>query len=146
MPISSGSQPATLRPRKMPSGESPRFSASLPFMTTQAEAPSESWLALPAVMKAPGPRTGSSFARPSGEVSGRLPSSRSSVTACSLISAVALSCTSFVVGGGGAQLALQRILVLRLARDAVALRHDLGGVDHRQVDLGLVLLEPLVVQ
>ena len=84
----------------MPSGESPRFSASLPFMTTQAEAPSESWLALPAVMKAPGPRTGSSFAKPSGEVSGRLPSSRSSVTACSLMSPVALSCTSFVVGSG----------------------------------------------
>ncbi len=64
-------------------------------------------------------------------VSGRLPSSRSSVTACSAISPVALSCTSFVVGQrhdlvveaagllgrGGALLALQRVLVLRLAAD-----------------------------
>ena len=45
-----------------------------------AEAPSESWLALPAVMKAPSPRTGLSLARPSRVVSGRLPSSLDSVT------------------------------------------------------------------
>ena len=51
-----------------------------------------------------------------------------------------------LLGRGGAQLALQRVLVLRLAADLVALRHDLGGVDHRHVDLGLVLVEPLVVQ
>ena len=50
MPISSGSQPATAKPRNMPSGFRPFFSASFALITTQAEAPSESWLALPAVM------------------------------------------------------------------------------------------------
>src|SRR6516164_10578923 len=51
MPISSGSQPATASARNVPSGVSPRCSASFASMITQAEAPSESWLALPAVMK-----------------------------------------------------------------------------------------------
>ena len=46
-------------------------------ISTQAEAPSESWLALPAVMNWSSPRTGFSLARPSMLVSGRLPSSRS---------------------------------------------------------------------
>ena len=50
MPISSGSQPATAKPRNVPSGFSPFFSAILALITTQAQAPSESWLALPAVM------------------------------------------------------------------------------------------------
>ena len=50
MPISSGSQPATAKPRNVPSGVSPFFSAILALITTQADAPSESWLALPAVM------------------------------------------------------------------------------------------------
>ena len=50
MPISSGSQPATAKPRNVPSGFRPFFSASFALITTQAEAPSDSWLALPAVM------------------------------------------------------------------------------------------------
>jgi hypothetical protein len=54
MPISSGSQPATAKPRKMPSGWRPRCSASLPFISTQADAPSLNWLALPAVTHAAG--------------------------------------------------------------------------------------------
>jgi hypothetical protein len=54
MPISSGSQPATAKPRKMPSGLRPRCSASFASITTQAEAPSENWLALPAVITPPG--------------------------------------------------------------------------------------------
>src|SRR5262249_4124767 len=46
MPISSGSQPATASARNVPSGVSPRCSASFAPMITQAEAPSQSWLAL----------------------------------------------------------------------------------------------------
>ena len=69
-------------------------------MTTQAEAPSESCEALPAVTVPFSPRTGASLARPSGEVSGRLPSSCVSVTASSRVSVVFLSCTSFVVAKG----------------------------------------------
>ena len=53
MPISSGSHPATAKPRKMPSGFSPFLAASFASMTTAAEAPSENWLALPAVMTPP---------------------------------------------------------------------------------------------
>ena len=75
IPISSGSQPATVNPRKMPSGWRPRCSASFASITTQAEAPSESWLALPAVMQNPSPRTGFNTARPSAVESGRAPSS-----------------------------------------------------------------------
>ena len=36
MPISSGSQPATAKPRKVPSGFRPFFSASFALITTQA--------------------------------------------------------------------------------------------------------------
>ena len=60
-------------------------------MTTQAEAPSLSWLALPAVTMVPSPRTGWSAARPSSVVSGRLPSSLASVTSLNEISPVSLS-------------------------------------------------------
>ena len=47
--------------------------------------------------------------------------------------------------GRGAALALQREGVLHLARDAVALRDDVGGLDHRHPHLGLMLLEPILV-
>ena len=72
MPISSGSQPATAKPRKAPSGCRPRRSATLASTTTQALEPSDSCEALPAVMKLPGPFTGSSLARPSNVVLARL--------------------------------------------------------------------------
>ena len=62
MPISSGSQPATARPRKAPSGLRPARSASFASISTQAEAPSESCEALPAVTNLPAPITGSSLA------------------------------------------------------------------------------------
>ena len=45
-------------------------------------------------------------------------------------------------GGRGALLAAHAVLVLRLARDVVALGHGLGGLQHGPVDLGLVLLQP----
>ena len=45
----------------MPIGSRPRRAASLSDMRTQAEAPSDSWLALPAVMNSLSPRTGLSF-------------------------------------------------------------------------------------
>ena len=63
------------KPRKTPSGCRPRFSASFASITTQIEAPSENWLALPAVMSCRLARTGLSAASPSSVVSGRLPSS-----------------------------------------------------------------------
>ncbi len=94
MPISSGEQPAEAKPRKVPSGVSPRRAASSADISTLAEAPSESWLALPAVMKAPSPRTGLSLARPSRVVSGRLPSSLASRVSTCRVSPVALSVTA----------------------------------------------------
>jgi hypothetical protein len=51
-----------------------------------------------------------------------------------------------LLSGGGALLADQRVLVLRLARDVVARGDGFRGEDHRHVDVGLVLVEPLVVQ
>ena len=93
MPISSGWQPATAQPLKAPSGCSPRRSASLASISTTAAPPSASWLALPAVMKWPAPRTGSSLARPANEVSGRLHSSRSTTTSTIDSSFVTLSIT-----------------------------------------------------
>src|SRR5205807_765167 len=49
-----------------------------------------------------------------------------------------------LLAGGGALLAHQRVLVLLFARDVVALGDDLGRLDHRHVDLRLVLLQPLL--
>ena len=54
MPISSGSQPATAKPRKRPSGFRPFFAAYFSLTTAQAPAPSLNWLALPAVTTPPG--------------------------------------------------------------------------------------------
>src|ERR687890_475320 len=105
----------------MPSGCSPRRDASPSSITTQAEAPSESWEALPAVMnrpcliRCPSASTGLRAARPSGLVRRR-----------------------------GALLGAERVLVLRLARDAIAVGHDLGRLQHRHVELRHALLEPRV--
>ena len=126
-------------------------------MTTQAEAPSESWLALPAVMQPPS-RTGLRPARPSSVVVGRLPSSFSRVDLLEgdlfgLLVHDALGRrqrNDLVVEAAGflsgrrALLALQRVLVLRVAADVVALGHDLGGVDHRHVDVLVLCNQPRV--
>jgi hypothetical protein len=64
-------------------------------MTTQAEAPSDSWLALPAVTT-PSARTAFRAASPSRVVSGRTPSSRARVTSRCETAPVALS-TTFMV-------------------------------------------------
>ena len=79
MPISSGSHPATAKPRKMPIGFKPRLAASLSLMTAHAAAPSENWLALPAATTPPG-NAGLICATPAYVVSGRMPSSIASVT------------------------------------------------------------------
>ncbi len=79
IPISSGSQPATAKPRNTPSGCRPRAAATLPFITTAAEAPSENWLALPAVTTPPGMAV-RILDTPSSVVSGRMPSSAERVT------------------------------------------------------------------
>ncbi len=66
---------------------------------TTAPAPSESCEALPAVVVPPG-YTGWSVASFASVVSGRGPSSRSSVTACSCVAFVALSVTCIVAAKG----------------------------------------------
>ena len=48
------------------------------------------------------------------------------------------------LGRGGALLRLQGVFVLGFAADAVAVGHDLGGLDHRGVDFRHVLVEPLI--
>jgi hypothetical protein len=95
MPISSGSQPATAKPRKMPSGWMPSCSARLPFITTQALAPSE--LAgvaggdHAARQRRARPLTASSVVSP------RMPSSLSMVTSLRVMRPVALSTTPITV-------------------------------------------------
>ena len=80
MPISSGSQPATAKPRKATFGLMPSASAPPRYMSSVAEAPSESCEALPAVT-VPWPLFGSKYgfsaSKPSSVVSGRLHSSLS---------------------------------------------------------------------
>jgi len=79
MPISSGSQPATAKPRKRPSGCRPLRCATASSISTQAPAPSLNWLALPAAIKPPG-SAGRMLQMPSNVVPGRMPSSSATVT------------------------------------------------------------------
>ncbi len=80
MPISSGSQPATAKPRKISLGLMPRAFARSADITSVAEAPSESCEELPAVT-VPLPlvlsKWGGRARSPSSVVSGRLHSSLS---------------------------------------------------------------------
>jgi hypothetical protein len=120
----------------------------LASISTTAAAPSESCEALPAVMKLPGPLTGSSLARPSSR----------GVGAIALVAIDHVVDDAFflrllvdhlhlglhrddlvlelagLLGGRHAALRFQRILVLVFAADLVALGDDVGGVDHRHVD------------
>jgi hypothetical protein len=52
--------------------------------------------------------------------------------------------TAFGLRLGGALLGAQRVFVLRLAGDAVALGDDLGGFDHRSGQFRHVLLQPRI--
>ena len=79
MPISSGSHPATAKPRKIPIGLSPLLAATLSLISTWADAPSENWLALPAAMTPPS-MAGLICDTPSYVVSTRMPSSSLAVT------------------------------------------------------------------
>jgi acetyl-CoA acetyltransferase len=69
-----------------------RFDAEIAFITTHAEAPSENWLALPAVITPPGIAV-RIFDTPSSVVSARMPSSAASVTSLVNMRPVALSAT-----------------------------------------------------
>ncbi|MCY1548224.1 hypothetical protein D9M68_843200 [compost metagenome] len=99
MPISSGSQPATAKPRNTPSGCRPRASATRAFITTAAEAPSENCEALPAVITPPGTAL-RILATASSVVSARMPSSAEMVTSLVTSWPVDLSATpaSTVIG------------------------------------------------
>ncbi len=68
-------------------------------MITQADAPSESRLALPALMVLPS-NTGLILASPSAVLSGRGPSSLAIVTSCSETAFVSLSATAILVVKG----------------------------------------------
>ena len=96
IPISSGSQPATAKPRKAPSGVTPSRAARSPSITTSAAAPSDSWLAFPAVMNLSSPLTGFRPASPSIVVDGRLHSSPDRVKSSCVVSFVVLSITARV--------------------------------------------------
>ena len=100
MPISSGSHPATAKPRKAPRGDRPRRSAWAASISTQALEPSDSCEALPAVMNWPGPLTGSSLARPSSVVPGRLQLSRVATTSRKVTSPVSLFFSAMRVAQG----------------------------------------------
>jgi hypothetical protein len=98
IPISSGSQPATAKPRKRPSGCSPRCCAIVSFMTTTAPAPSLNWLALPAEMTPPG-IAGRMSLMPSYVVPARMPSSCDTVTSFERIPITASATPAIVVTG-----------------------------------------------
>src|ERR1700676_4680443 len=161
MPISSGSQPATAKPRKIPNGLRPRRSASLPSITTTALLPSENWLALPAVTTPPG-MAGRICATASRVVSGRMPSSLAMVTSRVPRAPVALSATPIRVVIGTisslnlpapcaapaprrcAQLAADSVFILSLFGYVVALGDLFGGLQHVPVQGGLVLVQPWI--
>ena len=125
----------------MPSGFRPRRAAAASLITTHADAPSENWLALPAVTVPPG-SAGLSFATPSYVVSARMPSSAAMVTSLRLDARRLLVGDAHRHGhrhdlvrepaggecGGSALLALHAVLVLALARDAVAAGDGLRGL------------------
>ncbi|SVJ77531.1 Uncharacterised protein [Klebsiella pneumoniae] len=94
MPISSGSQPATVKPRKKAFGSRPSASAFSRLISRVIEAPSESCEALPAVTEPSSANAGFSEARPSRVVSGRLQSSRSTTPSSTCFSPLALSSTA----------------------------------------------------
>ncbi|MNP30124.1 hypothetical protein D3C76_1231830 [compost metagenome] len=79
MPISSGAQPATVKPRKNAFGLSPSSSAFSRLITSVMDAPSDSCEELPAVTEPSSANTGFNPARLSRVVSGRLQSSRSTM-------------------------------------------------------------------
>ena len=80
----------------MPSGWMPRCSANLPFISTQADAPSLNWLALPAVITPPGIAL-RILLTASSVVSGRMPSSAAIVTSLRDSRPLALSTTPITV-------------------------------------------------
>ncbi|MNP11846.1 hypothetical protein D3C76_1040550 [compost metagenome] len=100
MPISSGSQPATVKPRKNAFGLRPSASALSRLISRVMEAPSESCEALPAVTEPSSAKTGFSEFRPSRVVSGRLQSSWSTTASSTRFSPVALSSTSYFTAIG----------------------------------------------
>ncbi|MCY1175386.1 hypothetical protein D9M73_156220 [compost metagenome] len=75
MPISSGSQPATVNPRKNALGFKPSARAFSRLITRVMEAPSDNCEELPAVTEPPSANTGFNPARLCKVVSGRLQSS-----------------------------------------------------------------------
>mmetsp|Transcript_1284 Transcript_1284/g.2088 ORF Transcript_1284/g.2088 Transcript_1284/m.2088 type:complete len:216 (+) Transcript_1284:124-771(+) len=82
IPISSGSQPPTANPTKAPSGSNPRLCASASSMSRHADAPSDNWDALPAVIVALGSASARTGTRPcisAKVVPGRLHSSLETV-------------------------------------------------------------------
>ena len=96
MPISSGSQAATVKPRYTPMGVTPSWAARSALINNVIEAPSESCEALPAVTVPSSSNAGGRPERPWMVVFGRLHSSRSTVTSAKLSSPVCLS-TFFMV-------------------------------------------------
>ncbi len=75
IPMYFGSTPATAQPTRRPSGLRPFAFATASDATTQAAAPSQMPLALPAVTRPSFLKYGASFARPSSVVFGRMCSS-----------------------------------------------------------------------
>ncbi|MNG07881.1 hypothetical protein D3C84_912030 [compost metagenome] len=100
MPISSGSQPATVKPRKNAFGFNPSSSAFSRLITRVMDAPSDSCDELPAVTEPSSANTGFNPARLSRVVSGRLQSSRSTTPSRICTCPVALSSTRYFTAIG----------------------------------------------
>ena len=123
-------------------------------ITTQADAPSDSWLALPAVIDFPS-RTGLSAASPSIVVSGRLPSSPSSVTCSRSRPGSCRRSSSSAAARSRRRIACLRPVAVRrwlssakascASRLTVPLCDDVRCVDHWHVDRRPMLHDPFVV-
>ena len=127
------------------------------LITTQADAPSENWLALPAATVPPG-RAGLIFDDAFVASCRRgCPRRRRSSPPCvtmragrpcrstpivTVIGTISSSKRPAACAAAARCWLCSAVLVLTLARDAVAARHRLRGLEHRPVDRGLVRREP----
>ena len=111
-------------------------------MTTTAAAPSFSGQALPAVTVPPSRKTGFSSASPSRVVPGRGPSSLVTTLPSGVVTGmISRSKNPDSCDGHRADLRLEGELVLFLPGDLLELGHVLGGLAHRDVDVGEDSLE-----
>ncbi len=142
-PMYSGSLPHVAAVMIRARGLRPSSAAFSALMSNDAAAPSLSGQALPAVTVPSSLNAGFSVASFSSVVPARGPSSlETTVPSSSVSGTISRSKNAGLLGRDGALLRALGVVVLLLARDAVALGDVLGGQAHRDVRVGLAGLLP----